>query len=291
MKPSQQSRALNRMQTRLELRGLRPNSVDTYLRHARQFLEAVDKTPGRVTQGDVEQHLLDLRRRGKSVSTRNVALAAIRFLLQSTTRRDVSATIPHVKQPRTLVTVLSGSEVERLLAVTASPMYRAIFMTAYGSGLRIGEVRRLCVADIQSKRGLIHVRHGKSGERYAPLGRRVIEALRAYYRACRPRGPELFPGHRGRRPGTVLSRNAISRALRQVVKKAGIDKPVTPHTFRHSFATHLLDTGADVRTVQVLLGHACIESTAAYLHLSRERLARVPSPLDLLGTPRGRALG
>ena len=89
----------------------------------------------------------------------------------------------------------------------------------------------------------------------------------------------------------MLSRNAISKVLRKVVKKAGIDKPVTPHTFRHSFATHLLDTGADVRTVQVMLGHACIESTAAYLHLSRERLARVPSPLDLIGTPRGRFLG
>ena len=291
MKPSQKSRALNRTQTRLELRGLRPNTVTSYLRGARQFLEAVDKTPGRVTRGDVEQYLLGLRARGRSVSTRNVALASIRFLLQSTTRRDVSSTIPHCRQPRTLVTVLSGSELERLLAATKSPMYRAIFVTAYGAGLRIGEVRHLRFDDIQSKRGLIHIRDGKSGERYAPLGRRVLEALRAYYRACRPAGPELFPGHRGRRPGTVLSRNAVSKALKRVVKTAGIDKPVTPHTFRHCFATHLLDTGADVRTVQVLLGHACIESTAGYLHLSRARLARVPSPLDLIGTPRGRVLG
>ncbi len=291
MKPSQKSRALNRTQTRLELRGLRPNTVTTYLRGARQFLEVVDKTPGRVTRGDVEQYLLGLRTRGRSVSTRNVALASIRFLLQSTTRRDVSSTIPHCKQPRSLVTVLSGAELERLLAATKSPMYRAIFVTAYGSGLRIGEVRHLCFADIQSKRGLIHIRDGKSGERYALLGRRVLEALRAYYRACRPAGPELFPGHRGRRPGTVLSRNAVSKALKRVLKSAGIDKPVTPHTFRHCFATHLLDTGADVRTVQVLLGHACIESTAGYLHLSRARLARVPSPLDLIGTPRGRVLG
>ncbi len=294
MNDIQNSRAINRMRTRLELRGLRPNSVDTYLRYAGQFLmflAPLGKTPGRATQGDVEKFLLNLGRRGKSVSTRNVALASIRFLLQSTTSRDVSAAIPNVKAPRSLVALLSGTEMERLLAATESPKYRAIFATAYGSGLRIGEVRRLCFADIQSKRGLIHVRHGKTGERYAPLGTRVLESLRAYYRACRPAGPELFPGHRGRRPGTVLSRNAISYVLAQVVKKAGIDHAVTPHTFRHSFATHLLDTGADVRTVQVLLGHACIESTAAYLHLSRERLSRVPSPLDLLGTPRGRVLG
>ncbi len=291
MKQNQKSRVLSRMKTRLDLRGLRPSTVENYLRYARRFLEAVDKAPGRVTQGDVEQHLLVLYRAGRSVSTRNVVLASIRFLLQSTTQRDVSAAVPRAKERRGLATVLSGSEIERLIAATESPMYRAIFMTAYGSGLRVSEVRHLCFTDIESKRGLILVRHSKRGERYAPLGRRVLEALRGYYRACRPAGPELFPGHRGKRPGTVLSRNAIGRALGRVVEKAGIDKPVTPHTFRHSFATHLLDTGVDIRTVQVLLGHASIESTAAYLHLSRQRLAEVPSPLDLLGTPRACILG
>ncbi len=291
MKHYQSSRSINRMKTRLELRGLRPSTVLSYLRHARQFLEAVQKPPSRVTRRDVERYLLDLRSVGRKANTRNVALAAIRFLLRSTTRRDVSATIPRAKIRRKLAIVLSGTELERLFAATESPMYRAIFMTTYGAGLRVSEVQHLCIADIQSKRGLIHIRHGKRRERYAPLGQRVLEALRAYYRACRPVGPELFPGHRDRRPGTVLSRNSINAALQQVVKKAGIDKPITPHTFRHSFATHLLDTGADVRTVQVLLGHASIESTTAYLHLSRERLARVASPLDLLGTPRARALG
>ena len=291
MKPSQKKRIIHRMQTRLQLRGLRPSTGESYLRFARQFLEAVDKTPGRVTRGDVERYLLELLAQGKSVSTRNVALASIRFLLRSTTQRDASANVPYVKAPRRLVSVLSGSEVTRLFAATESPKYRAIFMCCYGSGLRVGEVRHLWFTDIESKRGLIHVREGKNGERYALLGRRVLEALRAYYRACRPAGPELFPGYRGKRPGTVLSRNAISKVLARVVKEAGITKPVTPHTFRHSFATHLLDSGVDVRTVQVLLGHASIESTAAYLHLSRERLARVPSPLDLLGTPRGSVLG
>ncbi len=291
MKQNQKSRALNRMQTHLELRGLRPSTVESYVRYTRRFLEAIKKSPGQVTQNDVEQHLLRLCRSGKSSSTRNVALTSIRFLLRSTTKHDVAAGIPRAKSQRQLVAILSGSEVERLLAATASPKYRAIFMTAYGSGLRVSEVRHLCFTDIQSKRGLIHVRHGKRGERYAPLGQRVLQALRAYYRACRPSGPELFPGHRGRRPGTVLSRNAIGVVLRRVARRAGIDKPVTPHTFRHSFATHLLDTGVDIRTVQVLLGHASIESTTAYLHLSRERLAAVVSPLDILGTPRASILG
>lgn len=292
MKSSSKDAALKQLQTQLQLRSLRPNTVETYMQRARQFLEAVDKEPAEVTRRDVERYLLELRDAGRAEATRNLSLVSIRTLLMATTGRDVTETIPRAKEPRTMTVVLTGTEVERLLAATESPKYRAIFTTTYGAGLRIGEVRHLRVDDIDSRRGLIHVRYGKTGERYAPLGRRVLTALRDDYRAFRPAGPELFPGgHRGKRKGTVLSRNAVSKALRAVVKKAGIDKRVTPHTFRHSFATHLLDTGVDLRTVQLLLGHACIESTAAYLHLTTERLARTPSPLDLLGTRRGHSLG
>lgn len=274
------------MQTRLTLRGLSPSTHATYQRMARQFLDAVNKTPGRVTRGDVERYLLGLLTAGKSVSTRNTALAAIRFLLRSSTRRDVTVGMPRCKRRRELATVLSGAEIERLLEATQSAKYRAIFMLAYGAGLRVSEVRHLCVQDIDSQRGLIHIRHGKTGERYAPLGNRMLAALRAYWKAQHPPGPELFPG-RGQR---VLSRAAINKVLTKVAHQAGIEKRVTPHTFRHSFATHLLDTGVDVRSVQVLLGHACIESTARYLHLSTQRIAGLPSPLDLIGTPRGRRL-
>jgi integrase/recombinase XerD len=279
MKPSSKKRILDRMQTRLTLRGLRPNSVESYLRYARQFLDAVDKPPSKVTRRDVEQYLLGLAEAGRSASTRNVALSSIRFLLQATTSEDVTATIPRVKKPRTLVSVLSPDEVERLLSATDSPKYRAIFMTAYGAGLRIGEVRQLRIEDIDSARGLIHVRYGKTGERYVPLSTRLLGVLRSYYRAYRPAGPQLFPG---RGNGGVLTRAAISKVLKQVVKKAGIDKRVTPHTLRHCFATHLLDTGTDLHTLQVLLGHASLNSTATYLHLSRQRLAQVKSPLDRL---------
>ena len=272
-------RALCRMQTRLELRDLRPNSVEAYLGAARRFLQAVDKAPGQVLRTDVERYLLGLRTAGRAVSTRNLALSSIRFLLRSTTGKDVAASIPRAKTPRTLVTVLNAEEVERLLAATESPKYRAIFMAAYGAGLRIGEVRQLCVEDIDSARGLIHVRHGKTGERYVPLGNRLLTALRDYYRAYRPTGPQLFPG-RGKTG--VLTRAAISKVLRQVVKKAGIDKRVTPHSLRHCFATHLLDAGTDLHTLQVLLGHASLNSTAKYLHLSRQKLRQVKSPLDRL---------
>jgi len=284
MTANQKRRALARVQRQLTLRGLRPNTQATYLRMARQFLDQVDKLPGEVTRGDVERYLLGLLEAGKSMRTRNVALASIRFLLRATTERDVAAQIRHGKVERQLVTVLSGREIERVLEATSSAKYRAIFMLAYGAGLRVGEIRQLEVGDIDSRRGLIHIRRGKTGERYAPLGTRVLTALRAYWRAHRPTGPALFPG---RGATGVLTRNAVHKVLQKVLREAGIDKRVTPHTFRHSFATHLLDTGVDVRSVQVLLGHRSIDSTAQYLHVSQQRLAGLPSPLDLIGTPRG----
>lgn len=279
MKPTASKRALGRMQIRLELRGLRPSTVETYLRAARQFLDAAGKLPSRITRRDVERYLVGLAKAAKSVSTRNVALASIRFLLLSTTRKDVTATIPRVKKERRLMTVLSAEEVGRLLDATESAKYRAIFMAAYGAGLRIGEIQHLRIEDIDSARGLIHVRYGKTGERYVPLSGRLLEALRDYYRAHRPKGPQLFPG-RGK--AGVLSRTAIRKVLCKAVQRAGIDKRVTPHTLRHCFATHLLDAGTDLHTLQVLLGHASLNSTAKYLHVSRAKLARVHSPLDRL---------
>jgi site-specific recombinase XerD len=287
MTPDQRKRLLGRLQRRLTLRGLRPNTQETYLRMARQFLEAVDKPPARVTRGDVERYLLGLLDAGRCMRTRNVALASIRFLLHATTARDVTVGIPHGKVEERLVTVLTGPEVERVLAATQSAKYRAIFMLAYGAGLRIGEVCALQVGDIDSQRGLIHVRAGKTGERYVLLGKRVLALLRDYWKAHRPPGPELFPG-RGARP--TLCRNSVKRVLDKVAREAGIDKRVTPHTFRHTCATHLLDSGVDVRSVQVMLGHHSIKSTARYLHVSQARLAALPSPLDLLGTARGSRL-
>lgn len=288
MTPRQKKAALQRLHVSLELRRLRPNTVTTYTTYGRLFLDAVDKPPRCVTRSDVEKYMLERGRGGAPASTSNVVLASIRSLLRANTTKDVTSTIPRAKPPRTLVAVLSGSEIERLLACTRSAKYRAIFMLAYGAALRVGEIRHLQVEDIQSARGLIRVRDGKTGERYVPLGNRVLGALRAYWKEYRPTGPELFPG---REPGTVLTRAAIAKILAKVKRAAGIDKRATPHTFRHSAATHLLDTGTDIRTVQLLLGHATIDTTTKYLHVSGAHIAKVPSPLDLLGTPRGRRLG
>jgi site-specific recombinase XerD len=281
-----------RMRVWMELRGLAPVTVSVYLRCARRFIEHLDRPLGTVTTKDVEQYLLELARRGRSPRTRNVNLAAIRCALRATVRRDPAAAVPQAKVPRRSPEILSGSEVTRLLEATTSLKYRAVFMLAYGAGLRVSELAALETTDIDGERMLIHVRAGKTGPRYVMMSPRVLEALRAYWRAFRPSGPHLFPGgHRGKKPETHLSRGAINRILIKASRKAGITKTVSPHTLRHSFATHLLETGADVRTVQMLLGHACLESTASYLHLTTARLRQVASPLDLIGTDRGRLLG
>ena len=286
--------SLERMKQYMVLRGLRPNTVNTFFRCARGFLNHVGKVPAKITTEDVEGFLLDLARRGRSPGTRNVKLAAVRCLLLATlgpAGRAITAAIPNAKRPHRCLEILSGSEVARLLQATDSSKYRAIFMLAYGAGLRASEITALRACDIDSKRMLIHVPEGKTGPRHVMLSPRVLAALRTYWKACRPKGPELFPGGRAQRPGTRLSRKSINQVLTKVGRKAGIKKRVYPHMLRHCFATHMLEAGADVRSVQVLLGHACLQTTTAYLHLSSAHLRATPSPIDLLGTPAGNVLG
>jgi integrase/recombinase XerD len=278
------------VQTKMVLRELAPLTIETYVRCIRRFIARVGKPLAAVKAKDVEQYLLDMAHQERSPGTRNVNLAAIRFALRACLRRDPCREIRPAKVRRRSPEILSGSEISRLLDATTSLKYRASFMLAYGAGLRISELVSLATTDIDSERMLLHVREGKTGPRYVMLSPRVLEALRAYWRAFRPSGPWLFPG-RQRQADPHLTRQAVRKVLAKAALAAGITKTVSPHTLRHSFATHLLETGADVRAVQLLLGHARLESTATYLHLTTARLRQVPSPLDLIGTERGRMLG
>lgn len=200
--------SVERMKRYMELRGLRPNTVNTFTRCARRFLTHAGKLPSAIATADVEDFLLDLARRGRSPRTRNVNLAGIRCLLLATlgpASRAITAAIPNAKHPHRCLEILSGSEVGRLLEATDSPKYRAIFMLAYGAGLRVSEITALRACDIDSERMLIHVPEGKTGPRHVMLSPRVLAALRADWKAARPKGPELFPGGRVQRPGTRLA--------------------------------------------------------------------------------------
>jgi integrase/recombinase XerD len=240
---------------------------------------------------EIRQFLLHLMREKKaSPSTVNVYGAALQFLYKVTLRRpQETAEIPKMKIPMRLPVVLSGTEVERLLAALPAKKHRAIVMLAYGAGLRVSEVVKLRVEDIDAKRMVLHIHDTKGGrERDVMLSPVLLRALRDYWKVARPSGPTLFPG---RATGRPLTRAAVHRAVVKAAQRAGIDKRISPHTLRHCFATHLLEAGTDLRTVQVLLGHASLRSTMTYLHLTTARLTTLRSPPDELGTPQGRRLG
>jgi integrase/recombinase XerD len=164
-----------------------------------------------------------------------------------------------------------------------------VAMTAYGTGMRVHEACSLRAGDIDSKRMLVHIRDGKRGrDRYVMLPERLLLCLREYWKAVRPPGDRLFPG---RDPAGHIGADAVREAVRQAAVDAGITKRVAPHVLRHSFATHLLESGSDIRTIQVLLGHGSIRTTERYVKVSRAHVARSRSPLDLLGTEDGERLG
>ncbi len=189
---------------------------------------------------------------------------------------EVVATLGYVKCGRRRPEVLTRTEVAALLAAFTSVVHETLAMLCYGAGLRVSEAVKLRIADVHSHRGVLFIAFGKGGkQREVPLSERLLGQLRHYYRQRRPHGPYLFPGRSGR---PHLTRSAHWIAVRKARARAGLSKRVSPHCLRHSYATHLLEDGVDIRTVQALLGHATIETTAWYLSVSRERMRRVPSP-------------
>jgi site-specific recombinase XerD len=280
-----------RMKGDLELRCYSKCTAENYLLYALRFAKYFMVSPAKMGEAAVREYLLHLKRDEKAgPATLKGNVAALKFLYTHTLKRpEEVASIPWPKVPRPLPDILSGSEVGCLLTSIHSFHHRAVTMTAYGSGLRIGEACSLKPGDIDSKRMLIHIRDGKrQRERFVMLPKRVLEWLREYWRMARPKSDWLFPG---RDPKQHMSREAVAEAIRKAAKEAGITKHVTPHILRHSFATHLLETGTDIRTIQVLLGHNSIRTTERYTHVSCAHVGRVKSPLDLIGTKEGEPLG
>ncbi len=271
-----------RMNEDLKLRGRSDNTRATYLRCAATFVRHYRRSPmemGREQVRDFLLHLVeDLKR---SPSTYNVYAASLKFLYTYTLGRpEEVAWVGQMRVPRRLPAILSAEEIERLLAALGSLRMQAIAMAAYGAGLRVSEALHLRFGDIDSQRMVIHVQHGKGDrDRYTMLPERLLSTLRAYYKEQRPPGPKLFPGPR---PGTVLSREAVGKALKRAAAKAKIAKRVHAHCLRHAFATHLLEAGTDLRTLQVLLGHASIRTTVRYAQVSPVMIRRTTSPIDQL---------
>ena len=248
------------------LRGMAPSTQRAYLQAVTKFARHYNRSPDRISKEELKAYLLYLHLEEKrATSTCNVASVALRFLYHKTLGRpQTDFDIPMARQPSKLPHVLSREEVARLLTCTSFLKHRALFLTTYSAGLRVSEVVRLRPIDIDSSRMLIRVEQGKGAQdRQTLLSPQLLEALRDYWRRTQP-GEYLFPGRDGRSP---VRATGVKEAFAKAKLRARIDKPGGIHMLRHSFATHLLEAGVDLHTLQRLLGHHSIRSTTRYLHL------------------------
>ena len=275
-----------RMIEDMRLRNLSGHTIDAYVLAVKQCANHFGQSPEQLSGEQVRQYLLHLvQEKHASWSRYNLARCALQFLYRVTLGRDERfAKLPCARDRKRLPTVLSADELRRLFEVVAHhPRHEALLMTLYGAGLRVSEALGLKPADIDSRRMLIHVRGGKGNkDRMVKLSAQLLAALRESWRARPTSDPGiwLFPqvGHPDRAMESGTAQRIVSRAAR----RAGIARRVTPHTLRHSYATHLLDAGVDLRTIQLLLGHTNLKTTSLYMHVSQARLRAAASPLDLL---------
>lgn len=268
-----------RMIEDMTIRKLAPKTQQNYIRTIKNLAAFVGHSPDTATFEDVRRFQLHLGSRGLSVSNMNAAVSALRFFFRVTLKQP--AILEHtafIHEPRKLPVVLSPEEVARLLDAAPGLKYKAALSVAYGAGLRAAEVMSLKVCDIDSKRMLIRVEQGKGRkDRYVMLSPHLLELLRAWYKAAHPQG-WLFPG--GRNPVQSLTTRQLNRACHEAAEAAQIGKRVSMHTLRHSFATHLLEQNIDIRVIQVLLGHAKLDSTAQYTRVATKTIRDVMSPLE-----------
>lgn len=267
----------------LALRNRSPRTIECYVAQVARFAKHFGRSPEQLGAEDVRAFQLHLLERGVSWSVFNQSVCALRALYGGTLGRpDVVTAIRYGKKPKTIPCVLSTEEVAQLFRAARGGRSRVLLQTAYALGLRLSELVNLQVRDLDGSRHVVHVRHGKGAkDRLLPISDRLLEELRYWWLSHR--SPTwLFPGTRKGRP---ISGGYVQRIFQRTRKAAGIDKPASMHTLRHSYATHLLEAGVDVTTLQKMLGHRSLQTTALYLHLSTRHLQAMPSLLDLLVRP------
>ena len=267
----------------LQRRNYAQSTVEAYTSALRDFAKYFHLPPDRLGPEHIRQFQLHLLRDRKlAANPVKQRMAALQFFFVRTLKRSYRrAEFPYPKTPRRLPIILSQQEVTRLIDAASNLSHRAMLMTLYSTGVRRAEMVRLKVSDIDSQRMVIHAHQGKgSKDRDVPLSPKLLETLREYWRWAKPE-TYLFPGRGGDRAKNVpITSKAVWHACRGAARRAGIQKSVGPHTLRHSYATHLLESGADLRTIQLLLGHADIKHTTVYLHLSQRHLHAWANPLD-----------
>jgi site-specific recombinase XerD len=269
----------------LQRRNFAATTITSYLKAVEQFARYFKCRPDRLNHTHLRSYQVYLLRERKLMPhTVRLHVAALRFFFVKTLkRRYLLDDTPYPKAPRRLPSILSVDEVAQVIDAAASLSHRTMLMMLYSTGMRNAELRHLQVADIDSRRMLIHIRQGKGGrDRFVPLSATLLVTLRAYYRWMRPK-TWLFPGTvDGWRADKPITPKVLWEACVVAARRAGLRKRCFPHLVRHSYATHLLESGADLRTIQLLLGHANVRHTVLYLHLSQRHLQAVANPLDAL---------
>ncbi len=273
-----------RMTADMQVRNFSENTQKSYLQQVSSFANYFHQSPEALGSAEIQAYQLYVTNERKlAPGSLSIIAAALRFLFHVTLKREWALEeIPIPKKPLQLPVILSQEEVTRFLECIASLKHRTILMTAYAAGLRISEAVHLKVTDIDSQRMVIRVEQGKGAkDRFVMLSPRLLEILRFYWKTFHPQ-EWLFPGDI---PGRPITRSAVESACRKARQLSGIKKPITPHSLRHAFATHLLEGGTDLRTIQLLLGHRSLATTSHYLKVATSTVCATTSPFDLLPRP------
>lgn len=271
----------DKMKMDMELKNFSIRTIQAYLGCVEKFVVYYGKSPEELGHNEIRDYLYFLLKEKKaSQSAISQTYSALKFLYQrSLGRQWDSLKIPRGRKPKKLPLVLAKEEIQNIFSAIRNLKHRAIMMTIYSGGLRLGEVIHLKVSDIDSERLMIRVCQGKGNkDRYTLLGERALEMLRVYWEVYQP-NDWLFPS---RKPNLPISSSTVQKAFKKALYESGIKKKVSVHTLRHSFATHLLEIGTDLYYIQRLLGHSSPKTTAIYLHVTRKDLTRVISPIDFL---------
>ena len=270
-----------RMIEDMTFRNMSPSTMRVYTYAVANFARYHHKSPDQLGLEDVRHYRLHLLSRGLKAKSINPIVGGLRFFSSTTLgNRQLAEQIPFARVEETLPAVLSRDQIIQLLRAEPDLRMRTIFIVIYAAGLRISEVVKLTAADINSRREVIHVREGKGAkDRFIMLSEQLPRILRHYWPTRNAPGDLLFPGES---PGQPITTRTVQRAFRETADRAGLPDKITPHTLRHSFATHLLEQGVDIRVIQQLLGHRNLNSTARYAQVAINMIRQIQSPLELL---------
>ena len=269
----------------LERRNYSQATVQTYIDAIRRFAEHFHRSPDHLGPLEIREYQLHLYQRKLHPQTIRVHTAALRFFYRKVLHQRLSADdlpLPKLLR-RQIPIVLSRDEVTRMIDATPNLRHRTILMTLYSTGMRRSELCHLRPEDIDKERMVVRIRQGKGGkDREVPLSPKLLDQLRTYYRSVKRRNGWMFPSAQTRRANEPITQKAVWHACREATRRAGITKPVHPHTLRHSFATQLFDNGAELPVIQTLLGHSDPRYTMIYLHLATRKLREAPNPLETI---------